>query len=1539
MSKVVDAGTLRMIVDANAAGLSKALKLADKQVAAFSKTGAANIGKFQKAAALGFAAIGVAAIAATANLAKLGVKFEEVEFIIRKATGATGKDLDALTDSMKRVYATVEAGSAEVAQALGDLNTRTGQTGESLERLTKSMIDLADVSGEELSGLIVATTRLFGDWSVATDKQSQSLDWLWKVSQSTGIGIAQLSQLVTQTGAPLRELGFGFETATALMGKWEKEGVNVSAILGSLKIGLARMAKEGFATAEEGLAELMRLIEEAPKGLDAVAIAVDIFGSRAAADFALAVREGRFEVDDFLKSLRESPETIAKAETATDTLRDKWTTLVHQMEIKLAPAAERVLGYFTDIFDELMDAAEEGDWGAVGGTIGRGIGDGIRAAIPYAVDAGKDLIWEVFKASITGTAGALTGAPGGSEFNRMRDYLAERMAGVYRDLPEHEAFQKAMADLQNYWGTTFGRDMRSMWIPKAENIDEVMGLMYAMGVVPTDEEFKRALELGYDPDKIAKWQEEILEETNRKLESQIRGQERPSLLTPGAFGIAGMDWEAFASDVEKPVTPLGDVAQAVDYTAENLKALSDAYGKTSEVDAWTQAVEASAEAAGISASEFDAATTSLSKYIEQLKAEYDAIVNQQSNLDTLMTRLGKSGALTQFADRGWDVGAVQNILIEKAAEKGPEILEALVGADDATVRDVIQQWMNLIWLESEGQKTQLIEQNRMLGESAREGYEEGLTRDLSGSGYDVILEHIRDAQANREAGKSAAENVNAGMDSEAEKIPSIVEKHLGEIDGKPSGEDIGDDLISGIESKFAMWKPGTVTIPLAFSWGAPAGGMDLQGLIAGDAFGGMARSTSDVWRTVKTMFPSSVWMGGFATSGHVPGSDHYTGHAFDVGGSPAQMKAIAQTLAAHFDSWGIKQIIHDRMQYRGSGWYPYKGENPHTGHVHVGTYDVGGLLPPGRTLATNYTGGYEVVLPADWIDSLTAQISALVDTSEDLISAFAERSRTASSYISREGSRYAMYEAEGAPLELLEQTLMDQITFIERAVAEAQAQLDAAKAKGLPAEEINELAANLYDLRRDAAGAKEELADLADEAERAARADLEDAIDGWAESLSHLSSLSRLYSYHSGSGGFLDALLPQQLGLLGNQYQNYMALGDSTGAIAALTEMFDLEREAIERGFADEIAAVEQGGNARADAMRASVDVLSDLLSDMRDEHQTELDDLRDYYDAKLELMDEEERELARRATASELASLYGAASKTTSDVARIQALREQQAKDERDERRRALTDARDAAIESLKSQQEAEEKRLQVQIDYQNKAMEQARRQAEAAHNAQLAALEKSQQQQLDLLVERYAELIGIAMGTAEQITGAAVHAAGGTSTGTAGGTWSTVGSTPSVPAGSTPSVPTGSTPSSTPDRRPGETLMEYLYRVNGAPGGENVIYGDGSWDPEYQWNPFIGAYEPVGSYTGSTYASNDWWRQYDQGGWLMPGKTLAVNNTGQPERVLAPNQGLQIGGEVTVRLVTDGPVTVTQEVADRLCEQVSRQLGRAQYNARYLN
>jgi SLT domain-containing protein len=45
-----------------------------------------------------------------------------------------------------------------------------------------------------------------------------------------------------------------------------------------------------------------------------------------------------------------------------------------------------------------------------------------------------------------------------------------------------------------------------------------------------------------------------------------------------------------------------------------------------------------------------------------------------------------------------------------------------------------------------------------------------------------------------------------------------------------------------------------------------------------------------------------------------------------------------------------------------------------------------------------------------------------------------------------------------------------------------------------------------------------------------------------------------------------------------------------------------------------------------------------------------------------------------------------------------------------------------------------------------------------------------------------------------------------------------------------------------------------------------------------------------------------------YDSGGWLMPGLTLAHNNTGQPERVIGPNGGGDDGGVNHVHVYLDG-------------------------------
>lgn len=102
---------------------------------------------------------------------------------------------------------------------------------------------------------------------------------------------------------------------------------------------------------------------------------------------------------------------------------------------------------------------------------------------------------------------------------------------------------------------------------------------------------------------------------------------------------------------------------------------------------------------------------------------------------------------------------------------------------------------------------------------------------------------------------------------------------------------------------------------------------------------------------------------GKATSGHIPGSDHYSGKAIDVmlEGKKSGKQVINYVLE-NADRLGVKDIIHNKTYYKqdASGkWVtePYTGENPHTGHVHVGFNAGGGFSWSGGAVASGGSGG------------------------------------------------------------------------------------------------------------------------------------------------------------------------------------------------------------------------------------------------------------------------------------------------------------------------------------------------------------------------------------------------------------------------------------------------------------------------------------------------------------------------------------------------------------------------------------------------------
>jgi hypothetical protein len=301
----------------------------------------AKFAKFGKMAAAAGAAVGAAALAAGKGLFEVGKTFDQVNDTIRVGTGATGKALKGLQDDAKAVGRNVPAEFADIGTAVADLNTRLGLTGKPLQDMSARFLNLSRITGTDLQGNIADITRVFGDWGIKSRDQAGAMDKLFRASQATGAGIDSLAQQVVQFGAPLRQMGFGFEQSLALFGKFEKEGVNIETVMSGMRQGLGRMAKAGEAPAET-FRRVAEEIKNAGSVGEANAISLELFGQRAGPDMAAAIREGKFELDDLVNTITNGGDTINAAAKDTVSFAEQWQMFKNRVLIGLEPIASKL---------------------------------------------------------------------------------------------------------------------------------------------------------------------------------------------------------------------------------------------------------------------------------------------------------------------------------------------------------------------------------------------------------------------------------------------------------------------------------------------------------------------------------------------------------------------------------------------------------------------------------------------------------------------------------------------------------------------------------------------------------------------------------------------------------------------------------------------------------------------------------------------------------------------------------------------------------------------------------------------------------------------------------------------------------------------------------------------------------------------------------------------------------------------------------------------------------------------------------------------
>jgi TP901 family phage tail tape measure protein len=292
------AGTAFVDIKPNLSGMETALS---------SFFGGSKFGKYGKVAGVALGA-GLAAAGIGKALYEIGEQFDDAFDKIQVQTGATGKAMKGLENDFKGVLKSVPTDFDSAAAAVGGLNQRLDITGKPLRTLSRQLVQLSKITETDVGENVQSVTRLFGDWSVKTKDQTDTLDGLFRLSQSTGAEVGQLADSMVQFGAPLRNLGLDFDFVASMFANFEKSGVNSTTLLSGMRLSVANLAdptdelaaklKELGINAkdpEKALGDVFKQI----KTLDDQAgksLGMEVFGRRAGSDLVDAVKTGRFEI-------------------------------------------------------------------------------------------------------------------------------------------------------------------------------------------------------------------------------------------------------------------------------------------------------------------------------------------------------------------------------------------------------------------------------------------------------------------------------------------------------------------------------------------------------------------------------------------------------------------------------------------------------------------------------------------------------------------------------------------------------------------------------------------------------------------------------------------------------------------------------------------------------------------------------------------------------------------------------------------------------------------------------------------------------------------------------------------------------------------------------------------------------------------------------------------------------------------------------------------------------------------------------------------
>ena len=390
--------TGRVILKGEKRGFNKSFGGADKALK--------NIGTRLKAMA-GFAAF-AAAGAVIANTTKKIAEFEKSISALSAITGATGADLDRLTEASKRIGATTTLSASQAAEAfklMASAKPDLLDNLDALERTTEAAVTLAEASGLELGPATAALGEALNQFGKGADSAGEFIDVLAQGARLGSSEIEQTSEALKNAGVVARLAGLSFaQTNAAIQGMASAgvKGSDAGTKLRSVLVKLQTQANDDFNPAIVGINDAL---DNLAKANLSTSEKVEIFGEKQVVSAEIMIDQ-RKNIRDLSVELEDSLGAAqGQAATRTDNLAGDMKRLGSVFEAvqlnlgnNMLPTLRGVIQAFTNVLgilnrltaSEGINKADE-DFAALENTLN------VLFVTGVAIKNIFDIIGEVFK--------------------------------------------------------------------------------------------------------------------------------------------------------------------------------------------------------------------------------------------------------------------------------------------------------------------------------------------------------------------------------------------------------------------------------------------------------------------------------------------------------------------------------------------------------------------------------------------------------------------------------------------------------------------------------------------------------------------------------------------------------------------------------------------------------------------------------------------------------------------------------------------------------------------------------------------------------------------------------------------------------------------------------------------------------------------------------------------------------------------------------------------------------------------------------------